>query len=203
MIRRLLASIVAGGLLLTGTAGTALAKCEGADPQPAFCHEIRVELNTSGGVGTFVAGRPTSFDLFQAGIRKTFDIWLALGDDPVNATSVTITFTSDADGRQLRVAATAMSQPGRWTAEVLLPDAGTWSVIAQVVDVNAAEYRVAVEPVHVGLPAVRSVTTPVSPAVPALPVALGLVGVAAAVLRRQLIRDSARAAGRNAPSAAS
>jgi hypothetical protein len=200
IFRRLLVSTMAGGVLLTWTAGSALAKCEGADPQPAFCHEIRVELSTSGGLGTYVAGRPTSFDIFQAGVRSSFDIFVALGDDAVDATSVAITFINDADGTRLRVPATATSQPGQWTAEVLLPEAGAWSPYAQVVDVNGAEYRVAIEPVHVGPPAAPPVTTPAapsSPAVPALPAALGLIGVAVALLRGQLTtsESAARSAG--------
>ena len=185
MIRRLLIPLLGSGLLLAATAGSALAKCEGADPKPAFCSEINVSLNIVGG-GTLLAGT-----------SESVDIDVSRGEQPYPAMDVWLTFT-DQDGTRVRVPATAASA-GRWTAEVLLPNVGNWSVVAQVVDLNGGEYRVPVNTVWgTTVPALPPAETPVTapppvtPASPVLPIA-ALIGLLAAAAGAGLvIRDRSR-----------
>src|SRR6185312_811540 len=162
MIRRFLIPLLGTGLLLGATAGSALAKCE-ADPQPAFCSEVVVSINLAGG------GMP------QAGTLETLLVDVSQGERPFTAaTSVELTLV-DADGITVRAPATITS-PGLWTAEVTLPNAGSWSVMADVVTGAGDEYRIPVygewgELLPV-LPADEAPTTapPVTPAAPASPV---------------------------------
>src|SRR4029453_7441398 len=92
----------------------------------------------------------------------------------------------DQDGTRVQAAATAGSA-GQWTAEVLLPNVGNWSVVAQVVDLNGDAHRI---PVHTNwgpsvpalAPAKPPVTAPpVTPASPVLSIAVLLGLLAAAV----------------------
>ena len=196
MIRRFLIPLLGTGLLLGATAGSALAKCE-ADPQPAFCSEVVVSINLAGG------GMP------QAGTLETLLVDVSQGERPFTAaTSVELTLV-DADGTTVRAPATITS-PGLWTAEVTLPNAGSWSVMADVVTGAGDEYRIPVygewgELLPV-LPAAEAPTTapPVTPAAPAsplLPVALLLGLLAAAAITGQLIRGRIRRRTAEAPAA--
>ena len=187
MIRRFLIPLLGSGLLLGATAGSALAKCE-ADPQPAFCSEVVVSINLAGG------GMP------QAGTLETLLVDVSQGERPFTAaTSVELTLV-DADGTTVRAPATITS-PGLWTAEVTLPNAGSWSVMADVVTGAGDEYRIPVygewgELLPV-LPADEAPTTappvtPAAPASPVLPIVLLLGLLAAAAIAGQLIRDRSR-----------
>jgi len=209
MIRRLLIPLFASGLLLAATAGSALAKCEeGADPQPAFCSEVQVSLNVGGGPGVYQAGTPTSFALFQAGTSESFNLYVSLGEQPLDAMSVALTFVKNGETR-VRVQAVAAGQPGEWTGEVLLPEDGFWAVTAQVVDANGAATLVKMDSVRANQPPEPPAATPVTPppappAAPALPIALLLVGIAAAAIAGQIVgnRSRRRTAGAAAPSGA-
>ena len=116
MIRRLTIPLLGAGLLLAATAGSAFAKCEGPNP-PDFCKSVSVSLNIGGGEGSL-----------QAGTRETVVIDVSLAEQPYDATSVVLTFARVADGTAIVVPATASVQTGMWTADVLLPDGGTWTV---------------------------------------------------------------------------
>jgi hypothetical protein len=185
MIRRLLIPLLGSGLLLVASAGSALAKCDpNADPMPAFCSEMIVSLNIVGG-GTLLAGT-----------RESVDIDVSQGEQPYPAMDVWLTFT-DQDGTRVRVPATAAGA-GRWTAEVLLPNVGSWSVVAQVVDLNGGEYRIPVNTVWgTSLPALPPAETPVTapqvtPAAPIQPIALLLGGLAAAAGAGYVLGDRSR-----------
>jgi hypothetical protein len=209
MIRRLLVPLLASDLLLAATAGSAFGKCEeGADPQPEFCSEVQVSLNVGGGTGAYQAGTPTSFALFQAGTSESFNLYVSLGEQPLDAMAVAVIFVKNGDTR-VRVQATPASQPGQWTGEVQLPEDGFWAVTAQVVDANGAASLVTMTPIRVSQPAEPPTATPVTPppappAAPALPIALLLAGIAIAAVAGQTIgyRSRRRTAGAPAPSGA-
>jgi hypothetical protein len=176
--RRLFVPLLASGLLLAASAGSAVAKCEGPNP-PEFCKEVVASLDV-GGNGTV-----------QAGTRQSLVINVSQGEQTFDAMGVALIFSRDSDGSSLRSVATATSEPGRWTAEVLLPDSGSWIVDAQVVDANGAVYRI---PVHTSWGAVllarpRPTTPvtpvtppPVTPASPVLPIAIAIGALAAAAV---------------------
>ena len=186
MIRRLLIPLLGAGLLLAATAGSAFAKCEGEDP-PEFCKDVAVNLSIGGGEGTL-----------QAGIRETVTIDVSLAEQPYEAKSVVLTFARVADGDALVVPATASVRPGLWTADVLLNDGGSWTVVAQVIAVDGTETMVPFNTIQVrkgpDLPPVNTPVTPppTTPTSPILPIALGLMGIAAAALLGQGIRERSK-----------
>ena len=199
MIRRLFIPLLASGLLLAATAGSASAKCEeGADPMPEFCSEVIVSfLNNS------------QSDL-QAGVAHAVSINVSQGEQPFEAIGVVLSFENQQDGSLIQVPATASAQPGLWRAEVTLPSKGIWIANAQVVTNTGANYRIFMERVRVVLPPApppveTPATPPVTPTTPALPIALVLAGIAAAAIGGQLIgnRSRRRTAGAGAPAGAS
>ena len=179
MIRRLLIPLLGAGLLLAATAGSAFAKCEGEDP-PEFCKDVAVNLSIGGGEGTL-----------QAGIRETVTIDVSLAEQPYEAKSVVLTFARV-------VPATASVRPGLWTADVLLNDGGSWTVVAQVIALDGTETMVPFNTIQVkkapDLPPVNTPVTPppATPTSPILPIALGLMGIAAAALLGQGIRERSK-----------
>jgi hypothetical protein len=185
MIRRVLVPLIGSGMLLVATAGSALAKCEGPTP-PEFCKSVAVSLNI-GGEGTL-----------QAGLRETVTIDVSLSEQPYDAASVVLTFARVADGDAVVVPATASVRAGLWTADVLLPDGGSWTVVAQVVAPDGTETVVPFSTIQVAKPpALPPSTTPVTPpptnpTSPILPIALGLMGIAGAAIVGQLMRNRSR-----------
>lgn len=198
MIRRLFIPLLGSGLLLAATAGSAVAKCEG-DPQPEFCKQVIVDLNV-GGVG----------GIFHAGTTESVDINVSLAERPFDATSVALIFGRIADGTTVRADAMATDQPGLWRADVLLPEGGSWTVVAEVVSPDGELVRFPVQTVQVppapNLPPAYTppVTPPTTPTSPILPIALLAAGIAAAALTGLAIRDRSRrrTAGAPAPSGA-
>jgi len=185
MIRRLLVPFLGSALLMAGTAGNALGKCEGANP-PSSCSELVVSMEVGGSSG------------LQAGTTETVKISIARGDTHLDAMGIVLTFARAGDSTSVRVAATATPVPGLWTADVLLPDGGSWSVMAQVVDLGG---NASLVPVHTNwgsvVPAVPPTSPPVTappatPASPVLPIVLLLGVLAAAAVAGQLIRDRSR-----------
>lgn len=185
MIRRLLIPLLGSGLLLAASAGSALAKCEGPNP-PDFCSELIVSMEVGGSSG------------IQAGTPETVKVSIARGDTHLDAMGIVLTFARGGDGSSVTVPATATPVPGLWTADVLLPDGGSWSVMAQVVDLGG---NASLVPVHTSwgavVPALPPASPPVAahpatPALPVLPVALLIGLLAAAAVAGQLIRDRSR-----------
>jgi len=186
--RRLLIPIVASGLLLAASAGSALAKCEGPNP-PDFCNDVVAGWASGYGPGAFDAGTQRSVELF-----------VSKGEQPYDAVSVLLTFTNDAT--VVNAPATLTSLPGVWRANVTLPDAGRWSINVQVVDAQGEAASLHLDPVYVPVPRIEPPATPVTPVppapptFPALPIALLLAGIAAAGaaaygLRQRTRRQSA------------
>lgn len=197
MIRRLLIPLLGSGLLLAATAVSALAKCEG-DPQPEFCNQVIVDINV-GGVG----------GIFHAGTQESVDVSVSLAERPFDAESVALIFGRVSDGTTVRAEATATDQPGLWRTDVLLPNGGSWTVVAEVVTPDGELTRFPMETMQVASPpnlppSTTPVTPPVTPTTPALPIALLAAGIAAAVLGGFVLRDRARrrTAGAPAPSGA-
>ena len=186
MIRRLLIPLLGSGLLLAATAGSALAKCEGPNP-PEFCKSVAVNLNIGGGEGAL-----------QAGTLETVAIQVTLAEQPYEATNVVLTFARVADGTAVRVPATASARPGLWTADILLPDRGSWTVVAEIVTPDGAASTLSIGTIQVAKgpdlpPSTTPVTPPpVTPAAPILPIALAFGGLAAAALLGQAIRQRSR-----------
>ena len=205
MIRRLLVPLLASGLLLAATAGSAFGKCElGADPQPEFCSEVQVSLNVGAGPGVYQGGSPSSFAVFQAGASEAFSLYVSLGEQPLDAVAVALTFVKNGETR-VQVQAAATSRPGEWTGEVVLPEDGFWAVSAQVVDANGAASEVTMTPIRVNQPPEPPAITPppAPPAAPSLPIALLLAGIAAAAVAGQMVgRSRRRTAGAATPSGA-
>jgi hypothetical protein len=177
MIRRLIIPLLGSGLLLAASAGSAFAKCEGPNP-PDFCSEVVVGWTTSGDM--------------QVGIPQTITFTVTQGEQPFDAMGVVLSFINQADGTRIDVPATATNTPGLWRAEVKLSANGIWSTYAQVVTNTGAAYRIFVERLRVVLPPAPPVTTPVTtppvdPALPVLPIALVLAGIAAAAIGGQVI----------------
>lgn len=191
MIRRLLVPLLGAGLLLAATAGSAFAKCEGPSA-PEFCKSVAVSLNIGGG------------GVLQAGTTEAVTIDVSLGEQPYEATSVTLSFARVADGTTVLVPATASVRPGLWTAEVLLPNGGSWTVVAEIVTPDGVESSVALDTMQVAKPpALPPSTTPATPppgAPPILPIVLVIAGFGAAGLAAQVLRARRRAgAGVAAP----
>lgn len=198
MLRRFLIPLLGSGLLLGATAASALGKCEEqANPKPAFCSEIVVSLAVAGG------------GMAEAGTRETLLVNVSQSEKPFSAMGVVLTLL-DTDGTRVRAPATATSL-GLWTADVTLPSAGSWSVMAQVVTDTGAAYRLPVygdwgELLPVLPPAEEAPTTappvtPASPASPVLPIVLLLGLLAAAAVAGQLIRGRIRRRTAEAPAA--
>lgn len=183
MLRRFLIPLLGSGMLLGATAGSALAKCEG-DPKPAFCSEVVVSVSLAGG------------GMAQAGTHQTLLVNVSQGEQPFEAKSVVVTLV-DADGTSVRALATVTS-PGLWTADVTLPSAGSWSVMAEVVGPTGDEYRIPVYsewgeafpvlPAEEQAPTTAPPVTPAAPISPVLPIVLLLGLLAVAAVAGQLIR---------------
>jgi hypothetical protein len=194
MIRRLLIPLLGSGLLLAASATSVFAKCEGPNP-PEFCKDVVVSLNY-GGPGSL-----------HAGTLQTLAIDVSKGEQPFDAESVTLTFARVADGSAVRVAATAAPVTGIWTADVNLPNGGTWTVVAEVVGADGSESTVSVDTIEVFRPpalppSTTPVTPPVSPGPPILPIALVIASVVAiAGISGQVIREGSRRRTADAPAA--
>jgi hypothetical protein len=191
MIRRLLIPLLGAGLLLATTAGSAFAKCEGDNP-PEFCKSVAVSLNVGGG------------GVLQAGTLEAVTIDVSLSEQPYEVTSVLLSFARVADGTTVLVPATASVRPGLWTAEVLLPNGGSWTVAAEIVTPDGVESSVALDTMQVAKPpAAPPSTMPITPppaAPPILPILLGFAGLAAVGLAWQTARARRRSgAGVAAP----
>ena len=186
MIRRLLIPLLGSGLLLAASAGSALAKCEGGDP-PEFCKTVAVNLNIGGGEGSL-----------QAGLVKTVTIDVSLAEQPYDAESVVLTFARVADGSVVTIPASASVRPGLWTADVLLPNGGSWTVVAEVGTADGIERSIPINTIQVArgpdLPPVNTPVTapPTAPTSPILPIGLGLAALAAAALLAQGIRERSK-----------
>jgi hypothetical protein len=189
MIRRMLIPLMGSGLLLAATAGSALAKCEqNLDPKPPECSMIVAVLDVGGGVP-------------QAGTSQSVEIFLSQGEQPFVAQTVVLILSGNTDEPRLTAEATATGQPGQWTAELLLPTEGSWTVSAQLEYVIGQPFDVEVNTDWAGIlparapeapPATTPPVAPVAPGSPALPIALALGALAAAVLAGQVIRDRSR-----------
>ena len=197
MIRRLVIPLLGSGLLLAASAGSAFAKCEGPNP-PDFCSQVVVGWTTSGDM--------------RVGVPQTLTFTVTQGEQPFDAMGVVLQFISQGDGTRIDVPATSTNTPGLWRAEVKLPANGIWSTYAQVVTNTGADYRIFIERLRVVLrptpPVTKPVTAPpVTPALPVLPIALLLAGIAAAAIGWQIVggrsqRRTAGAAGSAAANAA-
>ena len=185
MIRRLLIPLLGSGLLLAASASSVFAKCEGPNP-PAACNDVLGDLRVFGG------------GYIHAGTLETVMVEVSKGEQPFEAVSVLVVFTSEVDATTIRVPAIATLEAGIWSAKVTLPNGGLWSVEAQVVDASGSATMVPLQTVHAGqLPAPPPVATPVAPppvtpTTPVLPIALVVAGLAAAGLAGQAIRDRSR-----------
>jgi hypothetical protein len=184
MIRRLLIPLLGSGLLLAATASSVFAKCEGPNP-PEFCKSVAVNLGIGGGEGQL-----------QAGTLETVPISVTLGEQPYDATTVELVFARVADGTAIRIAATAAPIAGMWTADVNLPDGGTWTVVANVVAADGTATLSELGTIQVGKPPALPPSTvtppPLAPTPPALPIALLLGGIGVAAIAGQLVRDRSR-----------
>ena len=184
--RRLLIPIVASGLLLAATAGSAFAKCEGPNP-PDFCKDVVASMSV-GGTG-----------YFNTGVATPIDITVSMGEQPYDAQSVLVTFAQPGQ-TAVRAQATATGEPGVWRALVTLPSGGNWMVHSEVVDAQGATHSLTLETIQsvgraVEPPAQPPVTTPLPPTFPTLPLVIGLgflaaAGVAAYGLRQRTRRES-------------
>jgi hypothetical protein len=193
MIRRLLIPLLGSGLLLAASTSSVFAKCEGPNP-PEFCKEVAVSLNL-GGPGAM-----------HAGTLETVAIQVSKSEQPYDAEAVTLTFARVADGTAVRVAATATPVAGMWTADVNLPNGGSWTVVAEVVGADGSESTVSVDTIQVFRPpalppSTTPVTPPVAPGPPILPIVLLVAGIAAAGLAGRLILDRTRRRTADAPAA--
>jgi hypothetical protein len=190
MIRRLLIPLLGSGLLLAAGAGSALGKCEGANPPPDLCSAIVADLSVGGPIGTFQAGTATSISVV-----------VSQGEQPFDAAGVALTFTSIAGGPAIREQALPTEDQGVWRADVTLPGSGAWMVAAAVVDRNGSAFDVGINTVQVAEapkapPAPPTTPTPpVSPTTPALPIAMLVAGLGAMALLANGIRDRARRRG--------
>jgi hypothetical protein len=173
--RRLFVPLLASGLLLAASAGSAFAKCEGPNP-PEFCSQVVAQLSVLTTTGTF-----------QAGTATAVDISVSRGEQPYQAQKVWLTFTRWADDSMVTAFATATTQAGLWRANVNLPSVGSWTVVANVVDAQGAAVRQPLDAVQVAprteppaQPPVSTPTPPAPPSAPLLPIGLALAALAAA-----------------------
>jgi hypothetical protein len=187
MIRRTLVPLIASGLLLAATAGSALAKCEGPNP-PAFCSEVVASVSNGGG----------SYLRLTAGEATTVDVAVTQGEQPFAAESVVLVFHRVAGGDAIEIPAQG-GAGGIWHAEVTLPEGGSWTVVAEL-GVDGMTQRMTYEPFRVAAAPqapdgpVATPATPISPAPPVLPIALAIaaVAVAAGALTAAALRGRAR-----------
>ncbi len=185
MIRRMLVPLVASGLLLAATAGSALAKCEGPEP-PDFCSQVMASLDAGGG----------SYLRLTAGTADTINIFVSRAEQPFDADSVTLVFSRIAGGTVLEIPAERGVQ-GWWHADVTLPDGGGWTVVAEM-GVDGVIERQTFETLRVAPAAeapeapVATPSQPINPTPPVLPIALLVAGVAAAALVGVGLRGRAR-----------
>ena len=186
--RRLLIPIVASGLLLAATAGSAFAKCEGPNP-PDFCKEVVASMTVGGG------------GYFQTGIENSVTILVSQGEQPYAAQSVSVALWQPGKDTIHAQATAVTGQPGLWRAVVTLPEGGNWMSNAEVVDAQGVTLTLTLQSIQaVGdAPKAPPASTPVPPApptFPALPVLLGLgllavAGAAAFGLRQRTRRQGA------------
>lgn len=179
MIRRLLIPLLGGSLLLVATAGSALGKCEMPNP-PAFCSQVvaSVDFGSSGGT-------------LRAGIESPLRIWVTRGEQPADATGVTLVFARIADATVVRAVAQPAGEAGLWRATVELPKGGGWTLVAELDGVESGFQRLSLDTIRVQEPlkpptqqppTPAQPTTPAPPSIPALPIALLFAGLAAAGL---------------------
>jgi hypothetical protein len=195
MIRRLLLPLLGSGLLLAAGASTVLGKCEGPNP-PDFCSQVVASIDF-GSTGATI----------RAGSETQLRVWVSRGEQPLKASSVALILARVADGTVID--ATALpAAPGMWRTMVTLPEGGTWTVVAEVVDIDGNLVRLNLDALQVAaapkVPSAPVTSPPVSPSTPALPIALLVAGVAAAGLLASVVRGRARrrTAGAAAGSAA-
>jgi hypothetical protein len=171
MIRRLLIPLLGSGQLLAAGAGSALAKCEGPNP-PAFCQQTVASIDFGSTGGTIRGGTVTQ-------VR----VWVSRGEQPADASSVTLVFARIANATVVRAAAMPSVEPGLWRADVNLPAGGSWTVVAEIGEVDGTMQRQTLDTLRVGeslTPPAEQPATPISPATPSLPVAILVAGIAAA-----------------------
>jgi hypothetical protein len=190
MIRRLLIPLLGSGLLLAAGAGSALAKCEGPNP-PDFCSQVVASMD-------FGSAGATA----RAGIETPVRVWVSRGEQPTEASGITLIFARIADATVVRAEAQPSAEAGLWRVNVNLPRGGGWTVVAEVTQVDGTLVRLNLDWVLVATgpsaPRVAPLAAPISPAPPAWPIALVLAGVVAsgllAVRARQRSRRGAMAA---------
>ncbi len=190
MIRRLLVPLLGSGLLLAAGAGSALAKCEGPNP-PDFCSQVVASID-------FGSAGATA----RAGIETPVRVWVSRGEQPTEASGITLIFARIADATVVRAEAQPSAEAGLWRVNVNLPRGGGWTVVAEVTQVDGTLVRLNLDWVLVATgpsaPRVAPLAAPISPAPPAWPIALVLAGVVAsgllAVRARQRSRRGAMAA---------
>lgn len=190
MIRRLLIPLLGSGLLLAAGAGSALAKCEGPNP-PDFCSQVVASID-------FGSAGATA----RAGIETPVRVWVSRGEQPAQASNVTLVFARIADATVVRAEALPSAEAGLWRVNVTLPAGGGWTVVAEVTQVDGTLVRLNLDLVRVAVapsaPRVAPPAAPISPAPPVWPIGLVVAGVAAAGLlaarARQRTRRGAMAA---------
>lgn len=184
MIRRLLIPLLGGSLLLVATAGSALAKCEMPNP-PEFCSQVvaSVDFGSSGGS-------------LRAGIETPLRIWVTRGEQPADATGVTLVFARIADATVVRAVANPSGEAGLWRTNVNLPEGGSWTLVAELDGVEGGLQRLSLDAIRVQEPlkppAPVQPTTPAPPSIPALPIALLCAGIAAAGIAASELRGRSR-----------
>jgi YtkA-like len=154
-------SLIAAVLLGLATAGVALAKCpEGSTEEQ--CQGMAAEIDMPGS--------------FQAGTEASVSVWLTYDGRPVTDTnSVELVFSRVSDGTVLRFPADSNTESdGRYTAQVVLPAGGYWT-IATDVQTPDGSFSMALETRQVtSLPAGPATGSPVSsPAPVQFPIWLG------------------------------
>lgn len=192
MIRRLLVPLLGSSLLLVATAGSAMAKCEMPDP-PEFCSQViaTVDYGSTGGT-------------LRAGIETPVRVWITLGEQPIDATSVTLVFARIADASVVRVDARPSGEAGLWRAEINLPAGGGWTLVAELDGLEGGMQRLPLDTIRVREPlqppgqqppTPGQPTTPAPPTIPALPIALLVAAAAGAgpVVRELRDRSKRRA----------
>ena len=154
-------SLIAAVLLVLATAGVALAKCpEGSTEEQ--CQGVVAEIDG-----------PASF---HAGTEASVSVWLTYDGRPVtDTTSVELVFSRVSDGTVLRFPADSTAESdGRYTAQVVLPAGGYWT-IATDVQTPDGSFSMPLETRQVApLPAGAATDSPVSSAAPVqFPIWLG------------------------------
>ena len=151
---RLTLSFIAAILLVLATAGAALAKCpEGSTEEQ--CQGIAASLDISGTI--------------QAGTETTVGLWLSYDGRPLNdTTSVELVFARVGEATVVRFPAAPTGSDGLYTARVLLPAGGYWTIATEV-RMPDGLYGMALETRQVTpLPAGPATGTPVSSPAPVI-----------------------------------